>query len=61
MIFCFAKAHGGMPSMEKIELAVKRNFSGLEDFDAWEFFSTKFVRYVYIAVLKNNLLPVVYQ
>ena len=45
MVFCFAKAHGGMPPIEKIELAVKRNFSGLEDFNSWEFFYPKLVRY----------------
>ena len=45
MVFCFAKTHGGMPPIEQIELAVKRNFSGLEDFNAWEFFRPKLVRY----------------
>ena len=44
MVFCFAKSHGGIPPLSKIELAVIRNFSGLEDFDAWKFFLPKLVR-----------------
>uniref|UniRef100_A0A7M5X461 AAA+ ATPase domain-containing protein n=1 Tax=Clytia hemisphaerica TaxID=252671 RepID=A0A7M5X461_9CNID len=41
MVFCFAKACKGMPPLQQIELAVKRNFSGLEELNAWDFFRPK--------------------
>ena len=39
MVFCFARQRGGMPTLEDIEHAVRRNFSGLDELDTWETFS----------------------
>ncbi|XP_066918681.1 E3 ubiquitin-protein ligase rnf213-alpha-like [Clytia hemisphaerica] len=38
MIFCAAKFYNGMPPLHEIELAVLRNFSGLEQYDMWAIF-----------------------
>jgi len=46
MIFCFAKAHGEMPPLHDIELAVKRNFDGLEDIKPWDFFKDNLLKHV---------------
>ena len=41
MVICFARQHGGWPALEDIEHAVRRNFSGLDELDAWEIFSER--------------------
>ena len=41
MVFCFARQRGGWPALEDIEHAVRRNFSGLDELDAWEIFSER--------------------
>lgn len=38
MVFCYAKAYHGVPPIREIELAVRRNFSGLEEIDPWKIF-----------------------
>ena len=41
MIFCAAKFYNGIPPVHEIELAVLRNFSGLENHDTWAVFKRK--------------------
>ena len=38
MVFCFARQRNGMPTLEDVEHAVRRNFSGLDELDPWEDF-----------------------
>ena len=38
MVFCFARQRNGMPTLEDVEHAVRRNFSGLDELNPWEDF-----------------------
>ena len=41
MVFCFARQHHGMPTLNDIEHAGRRNFSGVDELDPWGTFSER--------------------
>ncbi|XP_065678667.1 E3 ubiquitin-protein ligase rnf213-alpha isoform X7 [Hydra vulgaris] len=40
LIFCFARKRQNIPTLSDIEIAVKRNFSGLQELDTWSIFKS---------------------
>lgn len=54
MIFCYTRRFEGVPPVNIIEDAIKRNFSGLDEIDAWSKFKTKIIPILEVRLYSNG-------